>query len=119
MVGAAFAVGAFSIAGVPPAAGFISKLALFRAAIAWNGLAGSVAMVALIFVGGAISFVYSFQIYQSIYLKPGRMESGKPSPLAARILVVALAALLVALGLYPEPLLYIGAQAAEVLVGGP
>ena len=68
MVGAAFAVGAFSIAGVPPAAGFLSKLALFRAAIETGSLAGSVAMVALIFLGGALSFVYSFQIYQSVYL---------------------------------------------------
>jgi multicomponent Na+:H+ antiporter subunit D len=114
MVGAAFAIGAFSIAGVPPAVGFMGKLALLQAAIAWNGITGSVALVTLIFVGSAISFVYSFQIYQKIYLKPGRMAAGKPSPLAARLLVVALAALLVALGLYPEPLLYVSAQAAEV-----
>lgn len=119
MVGAAFAVAAFSIAGVPPAVGFLSKLVLFRAAIGWDGLAGAVALVALIFFGGAISFVYSFQIYQSIYLKPGRMEKGKPSPAGARALVVGLAVFLVSLGLYPEPLLYVSAQAADVLVGGP
>ncbi len=119
MVGAAFAIGAFSIAGVPPAAGFVSKLKLFQAAIETGSLAGSVALVALIFLGGALSFVYSFQIYQSIYLKPGRMEQGKPSPAGARVLVVALAAFLISLGLYPEPLLYVGAQAANVLVGGP
>ncbi len=119
MVGAAFAVGAFSVAGVPPAVGFLGKLALFRAALTWGGVVGAVAMVALVFLGGALSFVYAFQIYQRVYLKPGRMEKGKPSPIAARLLVVGLATLLIALGIYPEPLLYLSEQAAAVLTGGP
>ena len=33
LVGAVFAVGAFSVAGVPPAAGFFGKVELFRAGI--------------------------------------------------------------------------------------
>ena len=51
LVGAAFAVGAFSVAGVPPAAGFFGKLALFRAGVD----ASSVALVALLFLGGALA----------------------------------------------------------------
>ena len=117
MVGAAFAVGAFSVSGVPPAAGYLGKLSLFRAAIVWDGVIGAVALVALIFLGGAISFVYSFQIYQRMYLKPSEMK-GKPSPLPARLLVVALALFLISAGLYPEPLLYASQQAAAVLAGG-
>ncbi len=118
MVGAAFAIAAFSIAGVPPAVGFLGKLALFRAALSLDSLAGTVTLVALIFLGGALSFVYSFQIYQSVYLKPSP-EEGKPSPLAARLLVVVLAALLVGLGLYPEPLLYVSERAGALVAGGP
>src|SRR4029453_13685512 len=70
LVGGAFAVGAFSIAGVPPAAGFVGKMAVFKAAIAEGSLAVSLALVALVFLGGALSFLYSFQVYQRRFLKP-------------------------------------------------
>jgi multicomponent Na+:H+ antiporter subunit D len=118
LVGGAFAVGAFSIAGVPPAAGFVGKVAVFKAALAQGSLPVSLALVALIFVGGALSFLYSFQVYQPRFMRPGQ-EVGKPSPRAARFLVVALATLLVLLGLWPEPLVYLSEAAASALVGGP
>ena len=117
LVGGAFAVGAFSIAGVPPAAGFVGKVAVFKAALAQGSLPVSLALVVLIFFGGALSFLYSFQVYQRRFVRPG--EEGKPSPQAARFLVVALATLLVLLGLWPEPLVYLSEAAASVLVGGP
>jgi multicomponent Na+:H+ antiporter subunit D len=116
LVGGAFAVGAFSIAGVPPAAGFVGKIAVFKAAIAEDSLPVSLALVGLIFLGGALSFLYSFQVYQRRFMKPG--SEGKPSPRAARWLVVALAALVVLLGLWPEPLVYLSEAAADALVGG-
>jgi multicomponent Na+:H+ antiporter subunit D len=116
LVGAAFAVGAFSIAGVPPAAGFVGKIAVFKAAIAEGSLPVSLALVALIFVGGALSFLYSFQVYQRRFVRP--RSEGKPSPRAARLLVGALAALVVLLGLWPEPLVYLSESAADVLLGG-
>jgi multicomponent Na+:H+ antiporter subunit D len=116
LVGAAFAVGAFSIAGVPPAAGFVGKIAVFKAAIAEGSLPVSLALVALIFVGGALSFLYSFQVYQRRFVRP--RSEGKPSPRAARLLVGALAALVVLLGLWPEPLVYLSEAAADVLLGG-
>jgi multicomponent Na+:H+ antiporter subunit D len=116
LVGGTFAVGAFSIAGVPPAAGFVGKIAVFKAAIAEISLPASLALVALIFLGGALSFLYSFQVYQRRFMKPG--SEGKPSPRAARFLVGALAALVVLLGFWPEPLVYLSEAAADVLLGG-
>lgn len=53
LVGAAFAIGALSVAGVPPSLGFFGKVALFQVGIDGE----SVGLVALIFVGGALSFV--------------------------------------------------------------
>jgi multicomponent Na+:H+ antiporter subunit D len=116
LVGGAFAVGAFSIAGVPPAVGFVGKIAVFKAAIAEDSLPVSLALVALIFLGGALSFLYSFQVYQRRFMKPG--SEGKPSPRATRLLMVALAALVILLGLWPEALIYLSEAAADVLVEG-
>ena len=116
LVGGAFAVGAFSIAGVPPAAGFVGKIAVFKAAISEGPFPVSLILVALIFLGGALSFVYSFQVYQRRFMKP--VSEGGPSPRTTRLLVVALAALVVLLGLWPEPLVSLSESAADVLLGG-
>ncbi len=118
LVGGAFAIGAFSVAGVPPAAGFVGKIAVFKAAIAVDTLLASLALVALVFVGGALSFLYSFQVYQRRFMRPASGNPGKPSPPVARFLVVALAALVVLLGLWPEPLVALSEAAAAVLTGG-
>jgi multicomponent Na+:H+ antiporter subunit D len=112
LVGAGFVIGAFSVAGVPPAAGFIGKLEMFRAGIE----ADSIALVALFFVGGALSIIYAFQLYQLDFWRGHR--SGPTSPRAQRALVVALAAIVLGTGIWPEPLLALGRDAAAVLTGG-
>ncbi len=127
LVGAAFAVGALSVAGVPPAVGFIAKIAVFKAALAAGagggtaGAVGTVVFVTVIFVGGALSFVYMFQIYQRVFLarEPQGGHVEKPSPRATRALVGVLAALVLVFGLWPEPLLVLGEEAAAVLTGSP
>ncbi len=111
LVGAVFVVGAFSVAGVPPSAGFFGKLALFQAAIA----AESALLVALIFLGGALSFVYMFQVYQRTFWEDS--ESLAASSLANRSLVLLLGGLVVGLGTWPEPLLALSRRAAGVLTG--
>jgi multicomponent Na+:H+ antiporter subunit D len=110
LVAAAFALGAFSVAGVPPAAGFVGKLELFRAA------AGSPALLVLFFAGGALSFVYVFQIYQYDFWRGERTGSRSSRPQQALIGVLAL--LVLAAGAWPEPLLALSRDAARVLVGG-
>jgi multicomponent Na+:H+ antiporter subunit D len=121
LVGAAFAVGAFSVVGVPPAVGFVAKIAAFKAGLAAVGMVEVVALLAVIFLGSALSFVYMFQIYQRVFLgneaqRPQRSRK-KSSPRATRALVVALAVLVLAMGLWPEPLLLLGEEAATDLTG--
>ena len=109
LVGAAFVIGAFSVAGIPPAAGFLGKAALFRVGIEH----GSVGLVTLVFVGGALSFVYMLRIYQRTFWEtepPGPESHG-----AARMLVLGLAGILLVVGLWPEPLLAVSRDATATL----
>lgn len=116
LAGTIFVVGVFSVAGLPPASGFIGKAALFHAGV----VEGSWVLVALVFLGGALSFVYMFQIYQRTYWAEAEdlNISNKPSPARIRTLTLLIAALILATGLWPEPLLFVSQQAATVLVGG-
>ncbi len=119
LVGAAFAVGAFSVAGVPPAVGFIAKLVAFDAALTAGATVRAVVLVVVIFLGSVLSFVYMFQIYQRAFLSKELQEDyrDKTSPRTVRALVVALAVLTLATGLLPEPLFVLGEEAAAVLAG--
>jgi multicomponent Na+:H+ antiporter subunit D len=107
LVGAAFAVGALSVAGLPPAAGFVGKLELFRAAD------GDPALIALLFAGGALSFVYIFQIYQYDFWRSER--SGPRSRRSQQALIGLLAAVVLGAGMWPQPLLALSHQAGEAL----
>jgi multicomponent Na+:H+ antiporter subunit D len=115
LVAFAFLLGALSVAGVPPTAGFFGKAALFEAGVD----VGSVATVAALFVGGALSFVYLFQIYQHDRWRP-REERLRPMPTARattgqRAVAVAMALVVLGLGLWPEPLLAVGERVADEL----
>ncbi len=110
LVGTSFAVGAFSLAGVPPTAGFFGKVVLFRAGVE----AQSALLVALIFLGGALSFVYMFQVYQRDFWRERRET---PGGRLLRVPGVAMAVVVLALGLWPEPLLGVSREAAAVLAG--
>lgn len=110
LAGAVFAIGAFSVAGVPPAGGFFGKLALFRVATdnqRWW-------IVALIFVGGALSFIYMFQAFRR---RTGDFFGEERSPVGLQAILTAIAIGVIGLGVYPEPLLALAERAALALPG--
>ena len=91
LTGAAFAVGAFSVCGVPPLAGFLGKVAVLRAGAAAEGPGVGAALAVLVVLGGALSFLYAFGMYQRRYLSADARadaEAGPPDPLGARMLDV-------------------------------
>ncbi len=111
LVGFAFAVGAFSVAGVPPAGGYLGKAGLFRVAAEtdnWD-------VIALVVIGSVLSFIYMFQIYQRRFWSPEVAESANvvASPTSVRAVVVILAIITLLIGLWPEPILWVSEQAGQ------
>ena len=106
-----FAAGALSVAGVPATAGFVGKLAVIRTAVEDGGPV----VVGLLVLGSALSFLYMFQAYQHAVW---RGEDADAVPSRGHVVAVCglLAATLV-LGLWPEPLLAAGDQAAAAIGG--
>ncbi len=115
-VGPAVAIGALSVAGAPPAAGFFGKAALFRAGLTVGDGAERAALVALIAAGGALSLLYMFQAFGRRYLEP-RAEERPASGRGRRRLVAVVALSLLVFGCWPEPLIALSERAAAVLPG--
>lgn len=107
----ALAIGAFSVAGVPPVGGFFAKFVMFDLAITDQ----SPSLVILIFVGSILSFVYMFQMYRRRIAQPSE-EDDHNIPVQAVSLVIAIG--IVAIGIFPEPLLQLVQTAAESLPRG-
>jgi multicomponent Na+:H+ antiporter subunit D len=112
LVGAAAAVGAFSVAGVPPAAGFFGKVSLFQAAIEND----HPYVLAMMVVGSLLSFVYMFQLYNQRFWEVDPTDGGAVASFPARRgLVFIVALIILGFGIWPEPLLMLSERAAQVL----
>ena len=115
-VAAAVTVGAASVAGIPPAAGFFGKAAVFRSTVA----DGNLVILTLLIAGSALSFIYMFQMVgrqdwdTGDSVGPIRSDSHLP---ATRIIAGGVAAVVIGLGIWPEPLLVLSDAAAAALVG--
>jgi multicomponent Na+:H+ antiporter subunit D len=109
VVGALFALGALSIAGVPPAAGFVGKLEIFRAVV------GTPVLIAIVVLGSLLSFVYAFQIYQFERWRPEAPSTASAVGWRDWAVPIALGGLILTLGLWPEPLFAVSSAAAGVL----
>jgi len=98
----AFAIGAFSLVGLPPFVGFASKFLIVRAALAKEALLFTV-LIGLVLLGTVIEGAYFFRVVQTIYFRgekgnPGRNEA----PVIALIPVFILVALIIGIGIYPN-----------------
>ena len=68
---------------------------------------------ALLFVDGALTFVYLFQSYQHTYWRPSQDQ--QPAPRGVGAVVAAVAVVVLVVGLWPEPLLTLSDQAGAAL----
>jgi multicomponent Na+:H+ antiporter subunit D len=109
VVGGLFALGALSIAGIPPAGGFIGKLEVFQAVV------GQPVLVAVALLGSLLSIVYAFQIYQFEQWRPNGSEAATSSSWRHHVVPLTLGVAILAIGLWPEPLVALSDAAAAVV----
>jgi len=98
-----FFIGAFSIAGMPPFAGFMSKLTIFLAGTA----AGMWAAVSVAVFTSLLTLVVIFRAGQAVFWghpKSGAAawESVREVPASLWVAMIALAAICLLLGIYPQ-----------------
>lgn len=112
IAGASFAIGAFSVAGVPPAGGFFGKFVLFQLGVNDD----RPLTVIIIFLGGALSFVYMFQLYRLRFWVTGTADEATTRGALGMVVLLSLAVL--AIGIWPQPLLDVTSHAAAALQDG-
>ena len=108
----------FSLAGIPPLAGFTSKLFLFSSAIYDNGVMTQWIWLAFIAVlNSAISLYYYTRVVKAMYIDKGTtVEKIKiPKTFTAAILICV--AFVIILGVYPQLIMDFCADAAAALFG--
>ena len=113
-----FLIPAGSLAGVPPLSGFWAKLAIIRAGLeggAWFAVTAAL-------LAGLLTVMSMVKIWTEGFWKPAPADIPSPAPLSRLRLgllaapSVALAALTLAIGLYPRPLWELSRRAAAQLL---
>ncbi len=103
LAGAALAVAMFSLAGIPPAAGFMGKFAVFSAA-----LRGGEFTLALVGILSALVAVFFYlRVVIVLYMKSSEVPVGLVRKLSSAEIAALLVptVVMVLLGVYPQPLL--------------
>lgn len=117
-VGLSFGVFVLGLAGVPPTAGFLSKLFLATGAMAAGNVLGVFLVVALI-ANSVLSLAYYVPALTGLFSGNSPRAGGRRLSVAITGPVVALAALVLLFGLWPDLVLRFVDPAARAILGGP
>jgi NADH-quinone oxidoreductase subunit N len=100
-----------SLAGIPPTAGFVGKLVIFRAAIE----SGFVWLAVIGVITSAIAAYYYFMVIKTMFMEQpvGQLALSPSRPLAVGLFVMVAATLL--LGIFPNILLKFAEASAKLL----
>jgi NADH-quinone oxidoreductase subunit N len=101
--GAALAVAMFSLAGIPPAAGFMGKFAVFSAALR----AGEYALALAGIISALVAVYFYLRIVVVLYMKPSALpdEPARRLDSAENVALLVPTVVMLLLGIYPQPLL--------------
>jgi NADH-quinone oxidoreductase subunit N len=110
---AALAVYLVSLAGVPVSAGFVGKFYLFSAAVQADHAALAIVGVVM----SVVSAYYYLRVIVYMYMRePAGADDWAPVAPAARLALAISAAIVLALGIYPGPVLALARSAAQALL---
>lgn len=103
LAGGVLATAMFSLAGVPPTAGFMAKFAVFSAALR----GGEVALALIGIMSALVAVFFYLRVVVTLYMKPAQepADSFRPILLSETVALVIPLAAMIALGLFPSPLL--------------
>jgi NADH-quinone oxidoreductase subunit N len=102
LAGAALALAMFSLAGIPPTAGFMAKFAVFSAALR----AGEVVLALAGIVSALVAVFFYLRVVVVMYMKASTEQSDARSLTLPEILALGIPIIAtVLLGVYPQPLL--------------
>ena len=110
--GIVLAILMFSLAGIPPLAGFFGKLFVFHAAIE----AGLYALCVLGVLSSVVGAYYYLRIVKIMYLDPPADETNDPMPRELSIVAGALAGICLLFFIYPSPLIDLATSASQALI---
>jgi NADH-quinone oxidoreductase subunit N len=102
LIAALLAIFLLSLAGIPLTAGFFAKYFMLAAVIKTGGYLGLV-IIGVLFA--AVSAYYYFRVIQAMYFKEGNQVAFAPVTSSFKFLLLAVAVLVVILGVYPNALL--------------
>jgi NADH-quinone oxidoreductase subunit N len=113
----------FSLAGIPPLAGWFAKFVMFRAVLGASGNAWGVILAVIAAVNAVVALWYYARVLKVAFMDPvpegapvRDLETKVPAPLAAALAVTL--AVTLAAGFYPQMLAFFG-EAGRALVALP
>ncbi len=112
LLAAAMAIFMFSLAGIPPTAGFVGKFYIFSAAVK----AGYVGLAIIGVLNSAASVYYYLNVTVKIYMKEPVRDISLISSTAMTVALVVAVVGVLAVGIYPSPYLQLARQAVKMLI---
>jgi proton-translocating NADH-quinone oxidoreductase chain N len=99
IVAACFAIGALAIVGIPPFSGFASKYMIYLAT--WE-ISPLLTVFAIVMAG--VTLIYNLKAFSSIFLGPENknLKIQRPVPKSMLVVLLALTAIIVIVGFFPE-----------------